>query len=185
MLLVLEGQRPGQVTRVLGLNHMALERSIHAVNRGGPQALVPKPRPGRPARLTMDVQRQLELDLQKNPQEFGLSRPSWDGPTVATYLKERFGVRVRVRQAQRWMHKLGYGLKRASYTYIQARAEDALNDLPLRGVLLLKDDEAIRDPMSGPELGSGLRRPPAPNAVYGLRTSRKIELPRSWQKLVK
>ena len=125
LLLVLEGQRPGQVTRLLGLNHMALERSIHAANRGGPQALVPKPRPGRPARLTIDVQRQLELDLQKNPLEFGLSRPSWDGPTVAIYLKERFDVRVRVRQAQRWMHKLGYGLKRASYTYIQARAEDA------------------------------------------------------------
>ncbi len=74
LLLVLEGQRPGQVTSLLGLNHMALERCIHAVNRKGPQALEPKPRPGRPTRLTVDVQQRLEQDLQKNPQEFGPGR---------------------------------------------------------------------------------------------------------------
>jgi len=125
LLLVLEGQRPGQVTRLLGLNHMALERCIHAVNREGTQALVPKPRLGRPTRLTLDVKRRLEQDLQKSPQEFGLSRPAWDGPTLGTHLKEHLGVRVTVRQAERWMHKLGYSLKRAGYTYIQARAEDA------------------------------------------------------------
>ena len=125
LLLVLDGRRPGQVTRLLGLNHVALERCIHAVNSGGPQALVPRPRPGRPSRLAGDLQRQLEQDLQKNPQEFGLSRPAWDGPTVVAHLKEHFGLKVKVRQAQRWLHKLGYGLKRASYAYIQARAEDA------------------------------------------------------------
>lgn len=125
LLLVLEGQRPGQVTSVLGLSHMTLERSIHAVNSEGPQALVPKPHPGRPTRLTPDIQQELGMDLQKDPQEFGLPRPAWDGPTVMIHLKERFGIRVNVRQAQRWMHKLGYGLKRASYSYIQARAEDA------------------------------------------------------------
>lgn len=125
LLLILEGQRPGRVTRLLGLNHMALERCIHAVNQEGPQVLVPKPRSGRPPRLTPDLQQRLEQDLRKNPQELGLSRPAWDGPTVVVHLKERFGVKVQVRQAERWMHKLGYSLKRASYTYIQARAEDA------------------------------------------------------------
>ena len=125
LLLVLEGQQPGRVTSLLGLNYMTLERCIHAVNQEGPQALVPKPRPGRPTRLTLDVQQRLEQDLQKKPQEFGLSRPAWDGPTLVIHLKEHFGVKVRVRQAERWMHKLGYSLKRASYTYIQAHAEDA------------------------------------------------------------
>ncbi len=125
LLLVLEGQRPGQVTHLLGLNHMALERCIHAVNREGVQALVPKSRAGRPSRLTLDVQRQLEQDLQKSPQDFGLSRSTWDGPTLGIHLKEHLGIRVTIRHAQRWMHKLGYRLKRAGYTYIQARAEDA------------------------------------------------------------
>jgi len=125
LLLVLEGQRPGYVTSVLGLTRMTLERCVHAVNREGPQALVPKHRPGRPTGLTVDMKQRLEQDLQKKPQEFGLPRPAWDGPTLVIHLKERFGVKVKVRQVERWMHKLGYGLKRASYTYIQAHAEDA------------------------------------------------------------
>jgi hypothetical protein len=32
---------------------------------------------------------------------------------------------VKVRQAQNWMHQLGYRLKRAGYTYFQARSEEA------------------------------------------------------------
>lgn len=125
LLLILEGQRPGQVKRLLGLNHMALERCIHAVNEAGPQALAAKRRSGRPPRLTPYMQQRLEEDLEKSPQALGLPRPAWDGPTLVVHLKERFGVKVEVRQAERWMHKLGYGLKRGSYTYIQAHAEDA------------------------------------------------------------
>jgi transposase len=125
LLLVLEGQRPGRVTSLLGLNRMTLERCIRAVNQEGPQALVPKAPPGRPSRLTPEAQRRLEEDLSQKPQDFGLPRPGWDGPTLVVHLKEHFGVKMRVRQAERWMHKLGYNLKRASYTYIQARSEDA------------------------------------------------------------
>jgi transposase len=62
--------------------------------------------------------------FREEPQEFGLSRPGWDEPMLVIHLKEHFGIRVKVRQAER-IHKLGYSLKRASYTYVQARAEDA------------------------------------------------------------
>ena len=43
----------------------------------------------------------------------------------ANDLKRRWGITLKVRQAQYWMHQLGYGLKRASYSYLQARAEEA------------------------------------------------------------
>lgn len=49
----------------------------------------------------------------------------WDGPTLVTYLKRRWGITLKVRQAQYWRHQLGYRLKRASYSYLQARAEEA------------------------------------------------------------
>jgi hypothetical protein len=41
------------------------------------------------------------------------------------HLKRRFGVSLKVRQAQNWMHRLGYRMKRASHAYLQARSEDA------------------------------------------------------------
>ncbi len=125
LLLVLAGWRPAQVTTLLGLSHMTLERWIHAVNQEGVQTLIPKPRAGRPTQMTLVVQQQLAQHLEKSPQEFGLPRAAWDGPTLAIHLKQRFGVKLKVRQAQRWMHRLGYSLKRASYAYIQAHAEDA------------------------------------------------------------
>ena len=125
LLLVLEGQRPGRITALFGLSRMTLARWTHEVNQEGPQALIPKPRPGRPTRLTPAVQQQLGQHLEKSPQEFGLPRAAWDGPTLVVHLRKHFGVKLKVRQAQKWMHRLGYSLKRASYVYLQARAEDA------------------------------------------------------------
>jgi transposase len=125
LLLVLEGQRPGWINALFGLDPTTLERWIHQVNKGGGQALIPKPRPGRPSGMSSDLQARLKRDLEESPHKFGLPRAAWDGPTVVVYLKERFGVKLKVRQAQNWMHRLGYSLKRASYVYVQARKKDA------------------------------------------------------------
>ncbi len=125
LLLVLEGQRPSWISQVLGLTRMSLNRWIHKVNDRGVEALRPRPRPGRPSRLDAQLRKALQRDLEQSPQAFGLNRVQWDGPTLVTHLKRRFGITLKVRQAQQWMHQLGYRLKRASYRYLQARAEEA------------------------------------------------------------
>ena len=125
LLLVLEGQRPGWIAEVLGLTRMSLNRWIHGVNRHGIAALKPKARPGRPPRIDRRVREKLEQHLEQSPQEFGLNRVQWDGPTLATHLKRQFGINIKVRQAQNWMHQLGYRLKRAGYSYLQAKAKEA------------------------------------------------------------
>lgn len=125
LLLVLEGQRPGWITEVLGLTRMSLSRWIHVVNKEGLEVLKPKPRSGRPTHLSPKLQKALQAHLEKSPQEFGLHRAQWDGPTLAVHLKRYFGISLKVRQAQRWMHQLGYRMKRASYSYLQARAGQA------------------------------------------------------------
>lgn len=125
LLLVLEGQRPGWITEVLGLTRMSLSRWIHGVNRQGVEALKPKPRPGRPSRLDAPLQKALQRDLEKSPQAFGLNRVQWDGPTLVTHLKRQFGITLKVRQAQKWMHQLGYRLKRAGYAYLQGQPREA------------------------------------------------------------
>ena len=124
LLLVLEGQRPGWIVEVLGLTRMSLNRWMHGVNSEGLGSLIPKPRPGRPARLTSALRDKLAQHLEKSPRVFGLSRVQWDGPTLVVHLKRQFGVGLKVRQAQIWMHQLGFCLKRASHSYLQARAAD-------------------------------------------------------------
>jgi transposase len=125
LLLILEGQRPGWVSRVLGLTRQSLNVWMHNVNERGLMSLKPMPKPGRPGRLTPELQQELDRQLEKSPLEVGLNRARWDGPTLVVYLKRQFGIKLKVRQAQYWMHQLGYRLKRASYSYLQARAEEA------------------------------------------------------------
>lgn len=125
LLLIVEGQRPGWTAQVLGLTRMSLNRWIRAVNADGLKALKNKPRPGRPSRLTARIAEEVERHLEQSPQDFGLNRARWDGPTLVEHLKRRYGLKLKVRQAQIWMHQLGYRLKRASYAYLQARAEEA------------------------------------------------------------
>lgn len=125
LLLLLEGQRPGWIAEVLGLTRMSLNRWLHGVNAAGLRSLVPQPRPGRPSRLTAGVQATLERHLAASPQAVGLPRVQWDGPTLVVHLKRHFGIRLQVRQAQLWLHQLGYRLKRSSHSYLQARTEEA------------------------------------------------------------
>ena len=124
LLLTLEGQRPGWITEVLGLTRMSLNRWMHGVNAQGIHSLVSIPRPGRPPRLTASVRQTLAQHLEQSPQAFGLPRVQWDGPTLVIHLKRHLGIGLKVRQAQMWMHQLGYRLKRASHTYLQARSSD-------------------------------------------------------------
>jgi transposase len=125
LLLVVEGQRPGWIADVLGLTRQSLNLWIHRVNADGAKALKDKPRSGRPARLTATVRQRLEIDLEKAPLALGLNRAQWDGPTLALYLKRQMGITLKVRQAQNWLHQLGYRLKRAGYSYLQASSEEA------------------------------------------------------------
>jgi transposase len=124
LLLVLEGQRPGWISEVLGQTRMNVNRWTRAVNKDGVEALIPKKRSGRPARMTPKIVAQLERHLEESPQKFGLNRVRWDGPTLATHIQRQFGIKLKVRQAQYWMHQLGYRLKRASHAYLQAKADD-------------------------------------------------------------
>jgi len=125
LLLVLEGQHPGWIAALFGLSRTTLVRWLHGVNKNGTASLIPEPRPGRPTQLTASVRKELKQHLEKSPSEFGLGRAGWDGPTLVVHLQQVFGVKLKVRQAQYWLHYMGYSLKRAGYVYLQARAKDA------------------------------------------------------------
>lgn len=113
LLMVLDGQRAGRIVRALGLTRMSLGRWIRGVNAEGIEHLLPKPRPGRPPLLTPQIRRQVAAHLKRAPREFGFNRERWDGPTLVGHLKKQFGISIKVRQAQNWLHRLGYRLEHA------------------------------------------------------------------------
>ena len=124
IILFLDGYRPTFLAELFGVSRMTLTRWVHRLNREGPSGLLEKPHPGRPTQLTPRLRRQLSGHLKQSPERYGLPRVVWDGPTLVAHLRQRFGIHLKVREAQNWLHRLGYGLKRSTYAYLQAKAED-------------------------------------------------------------
>lgn len=73
--------------------------------------------------MNENIQKLLEQALMKDPRNQGISRNRWDGVAVVEYLEREHGVHLKVRQAQRWIRRLGFSLRRPIHRYIQATSE--------------------------------------------------------------
>jgi transposase len=123
MLLVLEGWKSTAIARLFDVARWSVVKWTRRVNEAGVSALEDRKRPGRPCRLSPEVQKTLERALERAPKEFGLQRNRWDGIVVVEYLRRVHGVRLKVRQGQRWIRRLGFSMRRPIYRYVQATAE--------------------------------------------------------------
>lgn len=123
LLLFLEGWSSTKIAQFFGISRWSMVKWIHRVNKEGLSGIPDKHRSGRPCLLTEEVQKEFELALEKSPQEFGLKRNRWDGLVAVEYLKRFHGVHMKVRQAQRWIKRLGLSLQRPRYRYGQATNE--------------------------------------------------------------
>ncbi len=123
LLLILEGWKSSQIARLFDLTRWSVVKWIQRVNEQGVSGLEEKERSGRPCRLDPNVQQALEKALEREPREFGLKRNRWDGIVVVEYLERFHGIKIQVRQAQRWIRRLGFSLRRPIYSYVQATTE--------------------------------------------------------------
>ena len=123
LLLMLDGLTSTRVAELFGISRWSMVKRIQRVNGEDISGVEEKPKPGRPARFDTGVRKKLEEALQKSPREFGLKRNRWDGIVVAEYLERVHGVNLKVRQAQRWICRLGFSLRQPIYRYAQATKE--------------------------------------------------------------
>lgn len=123
MLLVLKGWNCTQVAELFDLSRWSVVKWIQRVNKEGAPGLEERSRPGRPRRLDPGVQKDLENALSMDPRDYGLKRNRWDGVVVVEYLEKAHGVHLKVRQAQRWIRRLGFSLRQPIYRYVQATSE--------------------------------------------------------------
>jgi transposase len=122
-LLILEGWTSSQVAELFDVSRWTAVQWIQRLNKQGIEGLEEQTRPGRPVRMTEEMQMKLEQALMKDPKDLGLSRNRWDGVAVVEYLEQEHNVRLKVRQAQRWIRRLGFSLRRPIYRYVQATSE--------------------------------------------------------------
>jgi transposase len=123
ILLVLEGWKSSQIARLFAVSRWSVVKWIRWANEEGLSGLEEGQRPGRPSRIDEQVQKALAEALESSPRELGLKRNRWDGVVVVEYLERMHGIKLKVRQAQRWIRRLGFSLRQPMYRYAQATSE--------------------------------------------------------------
>ena len=108
LLLLAAGHSCRQVAGFFGEDDTTVQRWVRRFEQGGLRALRESKRSGRPRALTPDLWSQLQADLYKGPQEFGLGAALWDGPMLSRHLRYRYGVELGVRQCQRIFRQMGF-----------------------------------------------------------------------------
>ncbi len=82
-----------EVARQIGCSPMSVSRWQTDVRTRGPDALRPKPTPGRPPRVTPRQRATLLKSLLKGARAHGFSTDLWTLPRVAEVIARAFGVR--------------------------------------------------------------------------------------------
>ena len=82
---------------------------IELFNRGGIDALITRPKPGRPRKVKLERVRDLLVPVLENPAQAG--QVHWTGVKVHGYLKEQLAVELGYRTTIRWLHELDFHLR--------------------------------------------------------------------------
>src|SRR5262245_57585766 len=82
---------------------------IELFNRGGIDALITRPKPGRPRKVKLERVRDLLVPVLENPAQAG--QVHWTGVKLHGYLKEKLAIELGYSTTLRWLHELDYHLR--------------------------------------------------------------------------
>lgn len=112
VLLVAQGMTCPEVARLLGDAPRSVEYWVQRFENRGLEGLSEGERPGRPRRLSDPQMRAVDRILRRSPREAGLNGNLWDGKTLSTWIEQKYGIIVGVRQCQRLFRQLGFRLRK-------------------------------------------------------------------------
>lgn len=82
---------------------------IELFNRGGIDALITRPKPGRPRKVKLERVQDLLLPVLADPAKAG--QVHWTGVKLHGYLKEQLAIELGYRTTIRWLHELDFHLR--------------------------------------------------------------------------
>jgi len=82
---------------------------IELFNRGGIDALITKPRPGRRRKVKLERVHDLLVPVLENPAQAG--QVHWTGVKLHGYLKEQLQIQLGYSTTVRWLHELNFHLR--------------------------------------------------------------------------
>ena len=91
---VVKGQRLQHVSDALQFTYSALRKWVHRFAQEGTQGFIDRPRPGRPAKVTCELEKHLNRLVDQDPLEHGSLYSQWSCRELATVLVRETGVQL-------------------------------------------------------------------------------------------
>lgn len=123
VLLVAQGMSCPEVSRLLGDSVRTVEYWVRRFEERGLAGLVEGERTGRPRRLNEKQLEEIQSVLRQTPESVGISSGLWDGKGLAAFIKERYGVTLKVRQCQYMFKSFGFRLRKPRPLIARANPE--------------------------------------------------------------
>lgn len=106
---LLLGHGRGGVCQLYDRSDRLVRLWIEQFNRGGIDALITRPKPGRPRKVKLERVRDLLVPVLENPAQAG--QVHWTGVKIHGYLQEQLALELGYRTAVRWLHELNFHLR--------------------------------------------------------------------------
>jgi len=108
ILLICKGFTCYKVANILGHSPRTVEYWVKNFKQKGFAGLYDQPRIGRPPAIVDDLKQAVEKDLRTDPRKLGYMQNIWDGKLLSHHLFSAYGIKLGVRQCQRWFNKIGF-----------------------------------------------------------------------------
>ena len=112
VLLVCQGLSCPEVSKILGDSPRTIEYWVKDFNERGFDGLLEEKRSGRPSVIDYTLLSSIDSDLRQNPTSFGYTKNVWDGKMLSHHLKEKYDIKLGVRQCQRLFYQLDFRLRK-------------------------------------------------------------------------
>ena len=101
-----------EVARQVGASPSSVKRWKEVIEKGGKEALIAKPHPGRPSRLSPEQREELLGLLLEGPLAHGYANQLWTLPRIAKVIEGRFGVRYHPAHVWKILHACGWSCQK-------------------------------------------------------------------------
>lgn len=104
-----EGMSASEIADMYGLARQTVTRWAARLNKsqnGDISVLRDTAKPGRDTRMSTKQIAAVDKALTASPRKAGVKKDKWTGAVLSQYLKDRYGVELKIRMCQRWIRRL-------------------------------------------------------------------------------
>jgi transposase len=119
------GKRPQDLEDLYDTTFKSICNWIHRLNEGGVEALLDKPKTGRPGRLDpVKLDRIKELVLNETPEDYGFESATWTGPLLISWISKEFGVTYKKAQIYNILDGLRLSFQKGKGIYPESEGRE-------------------------------------------------------------